>query len=85
MGGEADNVLSSFTKSDDDRKKYDAVTGKFEAYFFIKRNVIFEGVKFNLRVQKEGESTGNVMTDLYTLAEHCQFGALHNELIRGLL
>ena len=33
-------------------------------------------------MQKEGESADNFITDLYTLAEHCQFGALHDELIR---
>ena len=68
--------------SDDYREKYDAVKAKFEGHFIIKRNVIFERAKFNLRVQKEGESADNFITDLYTLAEHCQFGALHDELIR---
>ena len=82
MGDEADDILSSFTMSDDDREKYDAVKAKSEGHFIIKRNVIFERAKFNLRVQKEGESADNFITDLYTLAEHCQFGALHDELIR---
>ena len=82
MGDEADDILSSFTMSDDDREKYDAVKAKFEGHFIIKRNVIFERAKFNLHVQKEGESADNFITDLYTLAEHCQFGALHDELIR---
>ena len=82
MGDEANDILSSFTMSDDDREKYDAVKAKFEGHFIIKRNVIFERAKFNLRVQKEGESADNFITDLYTLAEHCQFGALHDELIR---
>ena len=82
MGDEADDILNSFTMSDDDREKYDAVKAKFEGHFIIKRNVIFERAKFNLRVQKEGESADNFITDLYTLAEHCQFGALHDELIR---
>ena len=82
MGDEADDILSSFTMSDDDREKYDAVEAKFEGHFIIKRNIIFERAKFNLRLQKEGESADNFITDLYTLAEHCQFGTLHDELIR---
>ena len=82
MGNEADDILSSFTMSDDDREKYDAVKAKFEGHFIIKRNIIFERAKFSLRVQKEGESADNFITDLYTLAEHCQFGALDDELIR---
>ena len=79
MGDEADDILSSFTMSDDDREKYDAVKAKFEEHFIIKRN---ERAKFNLCVQKEGESADNFITDLYTLAEHCQFGALYDKLIR---
>ena len=82
MGDEADDILSSFTMSDDDRKKHDAVKAKFEGHFIIKRNVIFERDKFNLRVQKENECADNFITDLYTLAEHCQFGGLRDELIR---
>ena len=82
MGDEADDILSSFTMSDDDKEKYDAVKAKFEGHFIIKRNVIFERAKFNLCVQKEGESADNFLTDLYTLAKHCQIGALHDELIR---
>ena len=40
MGDEADDILSSFTMSDDDREKYDAVKAKFEGHFIIERNVI---------------------------------------------
>ena len=35
-----------------------------------------------MRVQKEGEPVDNFITDLYSLAEHCNFGTLHDELIR---
>ena len=33
-------------------------------------------------VQLEGESVDSCITDLYTLAEFCVFGGLHDELIR---
>ena len=33
MGEEADSVLASTHISAEDRKKYDAVVGKFDAYF----------------------------------------------------
>ena len=33
-------------------------------------------------MQKEGESADSFITDLCTLAEHRQFGPLHDELIR---
>ena len=37
------------------------VKGKFEAHFVVKRNVIFERAKFNLRSQQDGESVDNFM------------------------
>ena len=48
----------------------------------IKRNGIFKRAKVNMRVQKEGEPVNNFITDLYALFEHCNFGTLHDELIR---
>ena len=41
MGDEADDTLSSFDMSEED-KKYEMVREKFENYFVQKRNVIFE-------------------------------------------
>ena len=82
MGDEADDILQSFVMSADDKKKYNAVKSKFEEHFIIKRNVIFERARFNMRVQTEGESVDNFITDLYALAEFCNFGVLRNELIR---
>ena len=38
--------------------------------------------KFNRRKQESGESVDTFITDLYGLAEHCQFGTLHDEMIR---
>ena len=32
-------------------------------------------------MQKEGELVDNFITDLYSLAEHCNFDTLHDELI----
>ena len=82
MGEEADEIFNSFTMTSDDRKKYNAVKAKFERYFIIKRNFIFECAKFNLRVQKENEPVDTFTTDLFTLAQHCNYGNLHDEMVR---
>ena len=82
MGKEADEIVNSFTMTSDDRKKYYAVKAKFEGHFIIKRNVIFERAKFNLRVQKENEPVDTFITDLLTLAQHCNYGNLHDEMVR---
>ena len=50
-----------------------------------RRNIIFECAKFNLRKQEEGEPIDSFITDLYSLTEHCQYGTLHDEMIRDRL
>ncbi|KAK3098958.1 hypothetical protein FSP39_024697 [Pinctada imbricata] len=82
MGPESDEVLSSLKLSADDLKKYDTVKGKFNDYVVVRRNVIIERAKFNQRMQNEGESVDNFITSLYTLAEHCGYNDLHDEMIR---
>ena len=44
--------------------------------------MIYERATFNTRVQRVGESVDNLITELFSLAEHCGFGNLHDELIR---
>ena len=56
------------------RKKYDAVVGKFDAYFEVRRNTIFERARFNRRSQREGESAEQYITELYELIEFCEYG-----------
>ena len=45
-------------------------------------NVIFERSRFNLRKQEAGEPVDSFITALYTLSEHCNYGALRDEMIR---
>ena len=82
MGEEADDIFESLGLTAEEKKQYGAVKEKFEGYFIPRRNVIFERAVFNQRVQKEGESVDNFITSLYTLSEHCEFGALREEMIR---
>ena len=55
---------------------YDTVLAKFDGYFQVRRNVIFERACFNRRNQQEGESTEKYITDLYTLVDNCNYGDL---------
>ena len=68
--------------SDEDAKKYSVVKAKFDEHFVKKRNVIYERAKFNSRKQEEGEPVDSFITDLYSLAEHCNYKDLHDEIIR---
>ena len=51
MGEEADDIVVSFGLTTEEAKQCNVVRGKFEAHFVVKRNVIFERAKFNLRSQ----------------------------------
>jgi len=82
MGDEADDILSSFGLSEEDKKNYDIVRDRFESYFVKKKNTIFERAKFNRRKQEEGESVDDFILDLYRLSEHCEYGTLREEMIR---
>ena len=82
MGVEGDDIVQSLGISDEEQKKYDVVGQKFQDYFIIKWNVIFERAKFNLRSQQENEPVEAFITDQFNLAEHCNFGSLREELIR---
>ena len=85
MGDEADDILRSFGLTEEEKKNYDTVKEKFESHFVKRRNIIFERAKFNMRKQEEKEPVDAFITDLYALAEHCSYGALHDEMIRDRL
>ena len=82
LGEEADDVLSSTNITKEDRDKYDTVIAKFDAFFQVRKNVIFERAKFNRRIQKEGESAEQYITALYSLVETCEYGTLKEEMLR---
>ena len=85
MGDIADDLLPSFDLSESDRKKYQPVKDKFGSHFVIKKNIIYGRVKFNMRSQKEGDPVDSFITDLYALAEFCNFANLRDELIKDRL
>ena len=74
MGAKADYIFQSFNLSEEQAKVYDTVKDKFDSHFVKRRNVIFEHAKFNRRVQQEGEPVDDFIIDLYSLAEHCDYG-----------
>ncbi|XP_052799445.1 uncharacterized protein LOC128231064 [Mya arenaria] len=82
MGPEAEEIMSSFNLSNENSKKFDTVVEKLNQHFIPKKNVIFERAKFNQRSQMAGESVDSFITELYHLAENCEFRDLHDSLIR---
>ena len=82
MGPKADDVFQSFRLSEDDGKNYKTIRDKFDDYFTARRNTIHEHAKFNMRRQGNTESVDEFITDLYAIAKYCEYGGLHDELIR---
>ena len=76
MGEEADDIVVSFGLTSEQAKQYNTVEDKFENYFV-------ERAKFNHRHGQIGnESVDSFITDLYCLAEYCEFGTLKDDIIR---
>ena len=86
LGEEADDVLNSTNISAEDAKKYDKVIGKFDEYFQVRKNVIYERARFNRRDQLEGESAEEYITALYALVKTCDYKAdQQDEMLRDRL
>ena len=82
LGEEADDVLTSTNITGDSRKKFADVLEKFNEFFEVRKNVIFERARFNQRCQGETETAEQFITSLYNLATDCELGKLKEQLIR---
>ncbi|XP_041350871.1 uncharacterized protein K02A2.6-like [Gigantopelta aegis] len=82
MGDEADDIMIGFGLTNDEKKDYTTVKGRFDTHFVARRKPIFEHVKFNKRSQQQGENVESFITALYVLVEHCDYGQLRDQMIR---
>ena len=64
------------------QKKYKDVMAGLDGYFQVRKNLVYKRAKFNRRDQRDGELA---ITTLYELIETCEFGALHDEMLRDQL
>ena len=82
MGDQADDILTSFKLTEAQMTNYNTVKQRFEAHFVVRKNLIYERAKFNKRIQGEQESADDFINALHVLAEHCEYGPLHDDMIR---
>ena len=54
---------------------------KFDEYFKVRKNIIYERAKFNTRDQREGETADEYITALYELIETCEYGTLNKVIL----
>ena len=85
FGEQADDVLSSTSISEENRKKYSEVINKFDDYFKIRKNVIFERARFNRRNQLPDETAEEYVTALFNLVDSCNYGEFREEMLRDRL
>ena len=81
LGDNAEDTLASTDISSANRKRSAAVIAKFDAFFQVRKNVIFERAGFIRRNQEEGKSAKQFITNLYSLLDNCAFGDLKDDLI----
>ena len=67
------------------KKRERSTLAKFDAFFQVRKNVIFERAQFNCRNQLETESAEQFITAMYCLAENCEYRDLKEEMIRDRL
>ena len=82
MGDEADDVLRGLKLSAADQHEYTKVRDGFESFFIVRKNIVFERARFNMRKQEANETVDVFVTALHALAEHCNYGTLHDKLLR---
>ena len=85
LGEEAESVLASTNATDADRRDFDCIIAKFDAYFQVRKNVIYERARFNRRNQQSGETAEQYIMALYALAKNCDYGGMTDEMIRDRL
>ena len=85
MGEDAEAVLTTTRITDEDRADYSKVLEKFDGYFKVRKNLVFERATFNQARQLSDELAEQFITRLHLLADNCEFGNLRDEMICGRL
>ena len=69
-------------QSEDEKKNVAKILELRESYCLGKTNVIYETYRFNNRDQEAGELIDTYASNLRSLSDTCNFGALKDEMIR---
>ena len=76
------DIFNTLTLVAEDKKKFDKVVEGLDNYFEPKKYITYERHMFFTRVQHSDESIDDYVTDLRIKARDCNFGPLHDEMIR---
>lgn len=82
-GEEALDVFNNFVFAEGENKEdYATVTAKFEEYCVEQQNEIHERYVFRSRLQGEAEPFEQFLRSLKRQAQHCNFGAMADDMVR---
>ena len=81
MGKECRQILSRLQLTDDEKKSTKDILDKLEAYFAPTRNILYEQYIFHMAVQQPNETADQYLLRLCHLAESCNLGNLHEEML----
>ena len=85
-GQQAVEVYNTFEfTGEEDKDKFDDVVKKFDEHCSPKKNETFERYVFRSRMQQTAESFDVFLTDLKLKARTCNFGVVHDSMIRDQL
>ena len=88
MGRECRQILSCLDLNNEDNKKpnnSNKILEKFEEYFTLTRNVLYEQYLFHSAQQQQNETVDQYIIRLQHLAETCKFRVLHDKMLRYCL
>ena len=78
-------ILSRLELTEEEKKDTAAILAKLKAYFAPTRNILYERYLFHTAEQQPNETVHQYMIRLRHLAGSCNFGNLHDEMIRDRL
>ncbi|XP_068690073.1 uncharacterized protein [Montipora foliosa] len=81
IGEEALEVYDTFTFTEEEANKIELLVAKFEVYCSPKKNVTYERYLF-FSCTQNSRTIDAFVTDLCMKAKACEFGTLHNSLIK---
>ena len=81
MGENAEDTLLFTGITSNKKKRYQTVVDKFNTFFKVRRNVIFERVKFNHRIHEGNETIEQFISSLFSPDETCDYGNLTEEMM----
>jgi len=82
LGSKGEDVLSSFNLTNEEVENYNVVVARFNTYFNVRTNVIYERAVFNRINQNDSDSVDDFITRLYSQVDKCRYGNLRDEMLR---